>query len=104
MLLTYPNKTTYEAINGTEQKIPYVRMATWGAVGVFTIAFAMGLQRRPIYDKPYQHVIGGLIYAGIGYKVHFWQMGNLNKLEKNRDRLVKRRMMRLLAEQEKETM
>ncbi|KAI8819050.1 uncharacterized protein EV422DRAFT_569325 [Fimicolochytrium jonesii] len=69
--------------------------AGWAAMGVFTQAFALALQHRPVLERPYKHVLFAGAFVGLGYALNTFQDTQLHRLEQKRDRLVRRRMLRV---------
>ncbi|KAJ3077896.1 hypothetical protein HK102_004872 [Quaeritorhiza haematococci] len=79
---------------------PSLEVAGWAATGFFIRSFALALQLRPVLERPHIHGVWALGFAGLGYAFSKWENSMLNELERQRDILVKRRMMRLAKEQE----
>ncbi|TPX34197.1 hypothetical protein SmJEL517_g03058 [Synchytrium microbalum] len=85
-----------QKLGGTSPQAIYVATG-FGAAGVFVRIWALGLQGRPISSRPHIHALFFAAFAGLGVLVHNFERSQLDKLEFERDKLVKRRMMRLAA-------
>ncbi|KAI8998056.1 hypothetical protein BC832DRAFT_517757, partial [Gaertneriomyces semiglobifer] len=72
-------------------------LAGWGLSGVFIRSWALAMQHKPLLHRPHMHALFALSFAGLGYCVDKIENAALSKLEAQRDRLVKRRMLRLAA-------
>ncbi|KAJ3164681.1 hypothetical protein HDU88_005113 [Geranomyces variabilis] len=74
----------------------YVELGGWAVAGAFVRTWALGLQQRPLLERPYLHVLFAAGGAGIGYLLSQWETTQLANLETQRDILVRRRMMRVV--------
>ncbi|KAJ3299593.1 hypothetical protein HK104_008306 [Borealophlyctis nickersoniae] len=76
------------------------RLVKWGAFGFAWRTFSLAIQRRPYLDRFHWHVAATAVFAGAGYFYHQWDLQYLAQLEHERDKITKRRMLRLKKEQE----
>ncbi|KNC96506.1 uncharacterized protein SPPG_08095 [Spizellomyces punctatus DAOM BR117] len=88
-----PSKQAVEASQISQGQT--LELAGWGLVGAFVRAWALGMQRRPVLERPHLHLLFAAGFAGIGYWVSKIEKAELDALERERDKLVKRRMLRL---------
>ncbi|KAI8909307.1 hypothetical protein DFJ77DRAFT_472066 [Powellomyces hirtus] len=74
-----------------------VELAGWAMAGAFVRTWALGMQRRPLLERPHFHILFAAAGAGVGLLVSKFEASQLAQLEKQRDILTRRRMMRLQA-------
>ncbi|KAJ3019788.1 hypothetical protein HKX48_001761 [Thoreauomyces humboldtii] len=88
-----PSQTAVQA--STTANTATVELVGWGLAGAFVRTWALGMQRRPLLERPYLHLVFAAGAAGIGYFVSQYEKTQLAALEVQRDKLTRRRMMRL---------
>ncbi|KAJ3041459.1 hypothetical protein HK097_002263 [Rhizophlyctis rosea] len=103
----YPNqKWVYDvplhmpvgATRPEEISFGFWRITHWAVVGFGIRSMALGLQHLPLLYKPARSLAMSGAFVGMGYGHFLWQKDRLTKLERLRDKLTKRRMLRRLKE------
>ncbi|KAI8618394.1 hypothetical protein BC830DRAFT_1109083 [Chytriomyces sp. MP71] len=70
-------------------------MSAWAASGVFLNMWARSMARLPAYGNPVSYVAYAAFTSAVGYGIHSWETSRWAKLEFEKDKLVKRRMLGL---------
>ncbi|KAI9209823.1 uncharacterized protein BJ171DRAFT_594838 [Polychytrium aggregatum] len=76
-------------------KGPYGTIGLWAGAGIVAKTLSYGLQRKPIFHKPYTHLIWAVVGGSIGYLVDSLQQRKLQEVERKRQLLIRRRIQRL---------
>ena len=69
-----------------------LELSLWGVSGVLTQALSNGIRQKPVFGRPIFHGVAGLIGIGIGYCAHLLEKDGLERLQKERDLLVLKKM------------
>ena len=83
-----------EAEEARRDSTPVYELVGWGIAGIFVRSLALGMQGKSIYYRPHIHFIVAASFAAVGYQVIKWEKSQLDLLQINRERLVKRRLQR----------
>ncbi|KAI8611281.1 hypothetical protein BC830DRAFT_668575 [Chytriomyces sp. MP71] len=75
------------------ESFPVVKMSAWVASGVFLNVWARSMARLPAYGNPMSYVAYATLTSAVGYGIHSWEISRWAKLELEKDKLVKRRML-----------
>ena len=75
-----------------------LELSLWGVSGVLTQALSNGIRQKAIFGKPVLHGVAGLVGIGVGYLAHLLEKDGLERLEKERDLLVMKRIERQASE------
>lgn len=69
-----------------------LELSLWGMSGILTQALANGIRQKPVFGRPILHGVAGLIGIGVGYCAHLLEKDGLERLQRERDLLVMKRM------------
>ncbi|KAJ3029170.1 UNVERIFIED_CONTAM: hypothetical protein HDU68_012853 [Siphonaria sp. JEL0065] len=83
----------------SQQPFPVVKLTAYAAGGLFLNSWARSMARLPLKGNPLSYVAYSAFTTAIGFGIHKWEQSRAEKLELVKDKLVKRRMLALAADE-----
>ncbi|KAI9098615.1 hypothetical protein DFS34DRAFT_79785 [Phlyctochytrium arcticum] len=90
---------TTESSNALKEDTFTPGLVGWALAGAFTRCWSLSMQLKPLLYRPQWHAVWALGFVGLGYTVNQLESKLLLKMDQERDKLVKRRMLRLQAQE-----